>query len=255
MKPEFTAHNIVLDDGTQTKPDHDRTMDRYPWFQSARRVFELAFPGDRSRVRVLDVGCLEGGYSVELARLGFDVTGLEVRESNLACCRWVRERVDLPNLRFVQGDAMDLPALGGFDAIFCCGLLYHLDEPRRFLNMSAAAASKLLYLQTHFSTARENARFNLSPLTVHEGVSGRWFTEYADEATFQQRDELRWASWNNRRSFWIRREAILHLLQELGYDLVLEQFDGLGDSIAHALTQGYYFTDERGTFIGIRTSK
>jgi SAM-dependent methyltransferase len=250
---DFTAHNIRLDDGTLTKPDMGMTMDAYPWFVSARRMFETVFPGDRSGVRVADLGCLEGGYAVELARMGFDVTGVEVRPSNMAACRFVKDNVDLPNLRFVQDDARNIAAHGRFDAVFCCGLLYHLDQPLAFLRALSGVTDRMLYIQTHFSTERENTRFNLSPAAENEGVPGRWFLEYPNEQAFRNRDTSRWASWDNRRSFWLRREYLLQALKDAGFDLVLEQFDGLGNDIAGSMTEGYYRIEERGTFVGIKT--
>src|SRR5437899_6362264 len=150
----FTAHNIRLDDGTQTMPGTGATMEANPWFVAARRVFEMVFPGDRSRIRLADLGCLEGGYAVEFARMGFEVTGIEVRPGNLAACQYVKDRVDLPNLRFVADDAMNIANHGRFDAIFCCGLLYHLDQPKRFLETLGSITERLLYVQTHFSTER-----------------------------------------------------------------------------------------------------
>lgn len=250
---EFTAHNIRLDDGTLTKPDMGMTMDAYPWFVAAKRMFQTVFPGDRSGVRVADLGCLEGGYAVELARMGFDVTGVEVRASNIAACEYVKARVDLPNLRFVQDDAMNIARHGRFDAVFCCGLLYHLDRPKQFLELLGAITDRLLYVQTHFSTERDNARFQLSPMTLNEGLPGRWFLEYANEQAFRDRDASRWASWDNRRSFWIRRECLLQALRDVGFDLVLEQFDSLGPELARSMAEGYYRVEERGTFVGIKT--
>ena len=35
--------------------------------------------------------------------------------------------------------------------VFCCGLLYHLDKPKEFLDTLSAVTTKLLILQTHFS--------------------------------------------------------------------------------------------------------
>jgi hypothetical protein len=251
---EFTAHNIRLDDGTCTKPDMGATMEAYPWFVAARRLFETVFPGDRSGIRLADLGCLEGGYAVEFARMGFEVTGIEVRPSNLAACRYVKDRVDLPNLRFIGDDAMNIASHGRFDAIFCCGLLYHLDRPKRFLETLASITERLLYIQTHFSTERDNLRFALSPPAENEGLRGRWYTEYPNEDAFHKRDSMRWAAWNNRRSFWIRREYLLQTLQSVGFDLVLEQYDGLGPDIVGSMTEEYYHTEERGTFVGIKTA-
>ncbi|MGB9223237.1 MAG: SAM-dependent methyltransferase, partial [Mycobacterium sp.] len=77
---EFTAHNIRLDDGTFTKPESTHSMVDHPWFISARGILETVFPGDKSKLRLADVGCLEGGYAVEFARMGFRVLGIEVRE-------------------------------------------------------------------------------------------------------------------------------------------------------------------------------
>jgi hypothetical protein len=47
---------------------------------------------------------------------------------------------------------------------------------------------------------------------------------------------------------------LLQAIQDVGFDLVLEQFDGLGGDIAGSITSGYYKTDQRGTFLGIKTT-
>jgi 2-polyprenyl-3-methyl-5-hydroxy-6-metoxy-1,4-benzoquinol methylase len=104
-KPSFTAHNIRLDDGTLTRPEAGETIDRHPWFLAAKRILDATCEGPRNGIRVLDLGCLEGGYSVEFARLGYRTVGLDVRDVNIAACRSAQARVEVPDLEFVRDDA------------------------------------------------------------------------------------------------------------------------------------------------------
>jgi hypothetical protein len=39
----------------------------------------------REHVRLVDLGCLEGGYTVEFGRMNFNALSIEVRESTFAC--------------------------------------------------------------------------------------------------------------------------------------------------------------------------
>src|SRR5262245_30777267 len=111
----FTAHNIKLDNGEYTKPEMGTAMSEFPWLVSARRVLELIFSGDKAPYSIVDLGCLEGGYAVEFARMGFKCLGIEVRDINFAACEYVKERVDLPNLSFVQDDVWNVGNYGSFD--------------------------------------------------------------------------------------------------------------------------------------------
>lgn len=278
MGIEFTAHNIRLDDGTLTKPDEGLAMDAYPWLVSARRLLDTVFPGDKRHLRLADVGCLEGGYAVEFARMGFQVLGIEVRESNITACSYVKSRTNLPNLEFVKDNALNIGKHGTFDAVFCCGLFYHLDRPKKFLETLSCVTTKVVILQTHFSTGSTNAKptvpgwkknvlallgledkeretdkFNLSQLSENEGLLGQWYTEFPNDESFRERENSKWASWDNRQSFWIQREQLIQALQDVGFDLVMEQYDSLGPNIAENMLRGYYQTDRRGTFIGIKT--
>lgn len=276
MAEMFTAHNVRLDDGTFTRPESGATIDNHPWFVSARRVLETVFPSGRGSVRLADLGCLEGGYAVEFARLGFQVLGLEVRESNIAACRYVKAKTNLPNLEFVRDNAWNITNYGLFDAVFCCGLLYHLDRPKLFLETVSAATRKLLILQTHFASGAvrvvpkrplwqhkprprgpdgEAEKYHLSEVSENEGLGGRWFTEFGDDASFSDREARKWSAWDNRRSFWIQREYLLQAVQDAGFDLVMEQFDSLGPKIAESMLHGFYRTDCRGTFVGIKTQQ
>ena len=96
-------------------------------------------------------------------------------------------------------------------------------------------------------------KFFLSRLRKNEGLAGRWQTEFATDESFERRETAKWGSWDNRRPFLIQREYLLQSIQDVGFDCVLEQFDGLGPNIAESMLRGYYRTNRRATFIGIKT--
>jgi hypothetical protein len=270
MPVEFTSHNIRLDDGTFTRPGQRYSMEKHAL--PTKNLLAAVFPGDKSRFRLADLGCLEGGYAVEFARMGFQVLGIDVRESNIETCRYVKSRVNLPNLEFVRDDVWNIAHHGRFDAVFCCGLLYHLDRPKQFLQLLSGVTERLLVVQSHFAAqatlleplrrlvprflkTKTNSvdKFRLSPMTENESLSGRWFTEFRSEKSFRRRESSKWASWNNRRSFWIQREYLLQAIHDAGFGLVMEQFDNLAPDIVHGMTRGYYKVESRGMFIGIKT--
>jgi 2-polyprenyl-3-methyl-5-hydroxy-6-metoxy-1,4-benzoquinol methylase len=129
--PKFTAHNVRLDDGTQTFPSIGPTMDLNPVTRCVRRLLHTLYGGNFQDKTIIDVGCLEGGFATEFARMGMIATGVEVRDSNYNNCLYVRDRVNLPNLRFIKGDANDIAQFGQFDVFFVSGLLYHIDKPTK----------------------------------------------------------------------------------------------------------------------------
>ena len=106
---------------------------------SLRTLRSLFRPEEIPTTSVVDLGCLEGGYAAAFARAGFCATGIEVRDLNMESCRFVESELQLDNLAFIQDDARNVEKHGPFDAVFCCGLLYHLDHPRAFLRPWPAA--------------------------------------------------------------------------------------------------------------------
>jgi ubiquinone/menaquinone biosynthesis C-methylase UbiE len=97
---------------------------------SVRFVLRTALP---LRGRVLDVGTGKGRFVVPLARLGVNVTTVEIcpeeqRQARLeAACAGVADRI-----RFVLQDARWLPwPAGWFDAVLSWNVFHHLEDPER----------------------------------------------------------------------------------------------------------------------------
>jgi 2-polyprenyl-3-methyl-5-hydroxy-6-metoxy-1,4-benzoquinol methylase len=153
----FTAHNIVLDDGTQTCSAMGGAMDQLPNTVALLRILRLVFAGDLRGKTVVDLGCLEGGYSTEFARAGLISTGIEVRPSNYVNCVYVKSKVDLPNLRFINDNAWNVAKYGPFDAVFCAGLLYHIETPRRFISEISRACGSVLYIDSGYAPDRDDS--------------------------------------------------------------------------------------------------
>ncbi|MBC1220039.1 bifunctional 2-polyprenyl-6-hydroxyphenol methylase/3-demethylubiquinol 3-O-methyltransferase UbiG, partial [Nostoc sp. UCD120] len=85
-------------------------------------------------MRILDLGCLEGLYSIGLALHGATVVGIEGREVNFQKAKFAKECLGLNNLEFIQDDVLNLSPekYGYFDIVLCCGILYHLNVPEVF---------------------------------------------------------------------------------------------------------------------------
>jgi SAM-dependent methyltransferase len=213
----FEHHNTQLSDGSWTAPDLQPMGDRGTVKQA------LALLADAQASTVLDLGCLEGGYSVEFARAGYQTLGLEVRDSNFARCCYTKERVNLPNLRFAQDDAWNVAEHESpYDAVFCGGLLYHMDRPIKFLKVLRGITKHLLVINTHYAVAFGPYEHHLGPVARHEGYLGRWYTEFPDEASHQQREHFRLSAWDNRQSFWLLRPELLRAVRDAGFDQVVD---------------------------------
>jgi SAM-dependent methyltransferase len=151
--------------------------------------------------RVLELGCLEGGHTVELARRGFEVVGIEGRKENVRRARWISRlfKTDA-SVAFADLETTPLSTFGRFDLIFCSGLLYHLPRPWELIEQFPAVAPAL-FLSTHYAEEEE---------TTVNGVGGRWYKELGHS------DPL---SGLSPRSFWPTRDALVALLEANGYDV------------------------------------
>ncbi len=86
----------------------------------------------------------------------------------------------------------------------------------------------------------------------NDGLQCRWYPEY-DAVTPEQVDQQKWASWYNNRSFRVQKEYLLQLLNDLGFDVVLEQFDCDNDIVSQLRT-GWRRTHARALLVGVKSA-
>jgi len=83
----------------------------------------------RQGMRVLEVGAATGRYSLVIARMGYDVTAVELVQHNIDVFKKKLRPGDQIDLR--QGDALDLSRFADntFDMTLLLGPMYHLKAP------------------------------------------------------------------------------------------------------------------------------
>jgi tRNA (mo5U34)-methyltransferase len=139
-------HNVHLPDGTQTAPTH--RFGDFPLFKW--RKLEATVPSDLRGWSVLDIGCNAGFYSVELARRGATVLGVDVEPLYLRQARWVAQQCGLQDrLQFMHADVYDLIwQRRQFDLVWFAGVFYHLRYPLLALDLVRRVTARLMMFQT-----------------------------------------------------------------------------------------------------------
>lgn len=84
----------------------------------------------KSGDKILEIGAGTGKYSIELAKNGYDVTAVELVESNLEVLK--KNAEGLMNISAFQGDALNLSRFDDntFDVTLLFGPMYHLYEEK-----------------------------------------------------------------------------------------------------------------------------
>ncbi|MEK7433292.1 MAG: class I SAM-dependent methyltransferase [Cyanobacteriota bacterium] len=264
----FTAHNILLNNKNQTI-DNKELLENTEQCKAFIRTLNNTFPNKelRNNIIIADLGCLEGGYSFAFAKEGYKVLGFDAREDNIKKCNYVKSNYDISHelVNFIKDDIRNITNYGKFDVIFCCGLLYHLDEPVSYLKLLGPITKKLLILHTHYSTINnENSFFNkikrktiigknikidygLSKLEVNEGKRGRWYIEFTSNDTIKKIEKENHRSYGNEKSFWLYKEDLLQTIIESGFNIVYEQYDFLDK-----ISDNVYIDNYDRSLIGIK---
>jgi SAM-dependent methyltransferase len=100
--------------------------------------------GRNKRLKILDLGCGTGRHSVELARRGYQVTGVDLSDSMLARAREKAASARV-NVSFRKEDARELPFVNEFDlAIMLCEAAFPLMETDEMNFKILAGATKAL---------------------------------------------------------------------------------------------------------------
>ena len=194
------------------------------------------------QLRILDLGCHEGGYSIELARHGATVVGIEGRRANIEKARFAAEVLELDSVTFVEDDVRNLSVstYGQFDVVLCLGILYHLeaDDAVRLVERCYDCCERLTVIRT---------AVGLVPNTQAQVGSHRYRGRRYQEDVSQ-----RGAALENPMSVLPTRVSLLNLLADVGFTSVLEVHNPVIPGL-EALRDSVSFVALRGTRVPYRS--
>lgn len=217
----WTAHDILLAEGI-----HTMDAGRPGYKGNLRRIVQIiadVHPKPMDSIRAVDLGCLEGGYAIELAQRGATVVGIEGRQANAQKAQFAKEALSLSRLEIVVDDVRNLSVdkYGHFDVVLCLGILYHLNAPDVFLFLEqiAEVCRGIVIIDTHVSLTPSHRHF-------HNGKTyfGENYTEFSDSDTQEAKDRSLWSALDNANSFWFSRPSLYNILTHVGFTSVYECF-------------------------------
>ena len=250
LRPEIPwAHYFKLADGIETiTPSNEKFYKKSVSLQKLSQLTKDLIPGSTNRrtitdLTVLDVACGEGCHSIELARNGANVLGVEGRPLYVARAQLVADVFGLADsARFQLGDVRDLSSerLGRFDVVLAFGILHHLNQDAffGFLKSLHDLANDTLLLYVHLASDLSVKRHRLKgPVKANDKYEGFLFQEHEEKATEQQRlDQVR-ASLDNTFSFWPTEAALIDALSDVGFKFI---FRSLRPHIFHNYENASY---------------
>jgi 2-polyprenyl-3-methyl-5-hydroxy-6-metoxy-1,4-benzoquinol methylase len=219
-------HNIALPHGVHTAACNDY----YPAHREIMRIVRERLGNDFSGRRIVDIGCLEGYFSIECALQGAEVLGIDGKLLNVRKCEFVRSVLGVERATFALGDAMKVTreSSGRFDAALALGLLYHLDDPYTFLANVAGLCTGFAVIDTHVALEDQPERIkgrswrpDLSEMRTltfgGRSYEGRLFREFPTGTARDVKDLSPTASLENELSVWLTEDSLVRMLHDVGF--------------------------------------
>lgn len=168
-------HNIQLAPGIATR-EIAPSVGPQPVDHPIRRwrVYEDVLPADMTGMRVLDLGCADGFFAIEMARRGAHVLAQDFWSAMVKRLHFAAQVTGVQDRIWTRvGDVTAIQPGERYDAILCLGLLYHLRHPFHDLEI-IARASDLLWLETTLHEGEDSFIYFKPPA---EGVHHirKWF--------------------------------------------------------------------------------
>lgn len=216
----FSTHRIELAPGIETAPSGVDALD-----DVRLDLVVEACGGSMEGRSIVDLGCLEGGFTLAFAALGAGhAVGIEARDVSVQRCELARDLLGLSNAEFVLGVIEEeLSARPPFDVVFATGILYHVSDPAAVLVSMREACSEVALIDTHVAHPTEPSH-RCSEIVTHSSggheYRGRMFPEYAADGSDGDIEDLLWAAWGDTDAFWPLEDDLVAMIRDAGFSEV-----------------------------------
>ena len=177
----------------------------------------LGSNGRLDGMEILELGPLEAGQTYALAQLGANVTAVEANREAYLKCLLVKELLNIERVRFLLGDfSLFLEETDTtFDMIFASGVLYHMAEPLKLVELIARRTKKC-FVWSHYFDPDHYSGPRRTPRKVE--LNSRQFTYH--ELVYPDMGLDKFWGGNRPVASWLGREDMLGAFKAAGFDQV-----------------------------------
>lgn len=144
-KEQAWNHNIELPYQIQTRPgeqsSHGKNQVKFARIQPLLQELDL------KGKRVLDVGCNEGFFSLQMAQMHAHVIGIDADPQRIQKAEFVKEALSAKNVEYKCIDifSKDFESLPNFDFCLCAGFLHRIPDPFSALQKLSQKSKIILF--------------------------------------------------------------------------------------------------------------
>jgi hypothetical protein len=210
-------------------PLRDTQAGAAPLFEDPRVKWAIERLGGVTDQAVLDLGPLEGAHSYMAEQAGASsVLGVEANRNAFLKCLVTKELLDLQRCSFRCGDVTQFldTTSERFDVCIACGILYHMVEPVRLIDLISRVSSRII-IWTHVFDQPALTNRNLAgkltgPIEVdYQGFAHRVYRHsYGLDSRFTG-----FFGGTQTHSSWLPREELLRALEHFGWSNIEIGFD------------------------------
>ena len=177
----------------------------------------LGTDGRFDGTEILELGPLEAGHTYSLEQLGANVTAVEANCEAYLKCLLVKELLELKRAKFLLGDFSGFLQQAGkpFDIIFASGVLYHMTEPLKLIEL-IARRTKSCFVWSHYFDPNHYPGARRTPRSVE--FAGRQFTHH--ELPYPDMESGKFWGGNKPVASWLSREDMLDAFRAVGFDQI-----------------------------------
>jgi len=191
----------------------------------------LHLPDDLSGVRVLDIGTADGFFALKLAQRGAKVVAIDYRKKEDHGFH-IMEALNDVDIEYRQMNVYDLSPelLGKFDIVLFLGVLYHLPDLWRALQVARSCCQErgIIFIESHVDTecdpsipvARYHPRSSLAgDYTNYWSPNRACLLELVHDCGLDGESEATWGSRMFLAARRVRTEGLRAAKIQMGYDL------------------------------------
>lgn len=176
----------------------------------------LGREGTLDGMTLLELGPLEGAHTYLLEQLGAArILAVEANREAYLKCLIVKEALGISRATFMLGDFELLlrDTAERFDLVFCCGVLYHMQDPLALIRDMARVADRC-FVWTHYYDPDRASDREAVPAAVG-GFSATYFG-----ARYWDRAEGSFWGGNKPTANWMTRDDIIGAFRHFGFNEV-----------------------------------